>query len=57
MTYRILKLTEEAIENGIDLAEAVYQGNVETVKEFNTYESCVDYFEAANYDKRVYGYG
>ena len=57
MNHSIFKLTDEAIDNGLGIAEAYYQGYFEIVKEFTDYESCAEYYKNGNYDKKIYGFG
>ena len=56
MTHRIFKMTEKAIENGMDWDEAIYNGEIETVKEFDTIEEALAYFEnELGADSETYG--
>ena len=45
MTNRIYKMTDTAWENGTDWDTAIYNGEIETVKEFDSLEEALDYFE------------
>ena len=42
---RVYTMTKTAWENGMDWDEAIYNGEIETVKEFNTIEEALAYFE------------
>jgi hypothetical protein len=42
---RIYTMTKQAWENGTDWDTAIYNGNIETVKEFDSYSDAVEYFE------------
>ena len=42
---RVYTMTNEAWENGTDWDEAIYNGEIETVKEFDTIEEALAYFE------------
>lgn len=57
MTNRIYKLTQKAIENEMDWDEAIYDGEIETVEEFEDYEEAVKAFEDGGYDPDLYGVG
>lgn len=50
---RIYKLTEKAIENEMTWDEAIYNGEIETVKEFDTLEEALK--EYGEYDEDLYG--
>lgn len=53
---RIYRMTENAIENNMDWDTAIYNGEIETVKEFDSVEEAVDYFEnELGGDADVYG--
>ena len=55
MTHRVFKVTDKAIENGMDWDEAIYNGEIETVEEFDSYEEAVKAFEDRYNDDQVYG--
>ena len=55
MTPRIFKATAKAIENNMDWDEAIYNGEIETVEEFDSYEEAVKAFEDRYNDDQVYG--
>ena len=55
MTHRIFKMTEKAIENGMDWDEAIYNGEIETVEEFDSYEEALKGYEDRYNDEQVYG--
>ena len=55
MTNRIFTLTEKAIENNMDWDEAIYNGEIETVEEFDSYEEAVKAYEDRYNDDQVYG--
>ena len=42
---RVYTMTNEAWENGTDWDTAIYNGEIETVKEFDTTEEALAYFE------------
>lgn len=42
---RIYTMTKQAWENGADWDTAIYNGDIETVKEFDSYSDAVEYFE------------
>lgn len=42
---RVYTMTKAAYESGMDWDEAIYNGEIETVKEFDTIEEALDYFE------------
>lgn len=41
---RVYKMTDEAWNEGIDWDEAIYNGQIETVKEFDTLEEALEYW-------------
>lgn len=45
MEHRIYKLTEKAIAGEMTWETAIYNGEIETVKEFETLEESLEYFE------------
>lgn len=45
MENRIYKLTAKATENEMSWDEAIFNGEIETVKEFETLEEALEYFE------------
>lgn len=55
MTNRIFTLTEKAIENNMDWDEAIYNGEIETVEEFDSYEEAVAAWEERYPDDQLYG--
>ena len=55
MTSRIFKITEKTIENNMDWDEAIYNGEIETVEEFDSYEEAVAAYEDRYNDDQVYG--
>ncbi|MBQ9542660.1 MAG: hypothetical protein IJJ76_12260 [Ruminococcus sp.] len=53
---RIYRMTENAIENKMDWDTAIYNGEIETVKEFDSVEEAVSYFEnELGGDAEMYG--
>lgn len=53
---RIYRMTENAIENKMDWDTAIYNDEIETVKEFDSMEEAVNYFEnELGGDADVYG--
>lgn len=57
MKHRIFKLSQNAIENCLDWDTAIEQGELVTIKEFDTYEEAVNEFEngETTYDPDLYG--
>lgn len=56
MAHRVYKMTNEAWENGTDWDTAIYNGEIETVEEFDSYEEAVNYFEnELGGDAEMYG--
>lgn len=45
MAHRIYKLTEKAIAEKMTWDKAIYSGEIETVKEFETLEDALECFE------------
>jgi hypothetical protein len=45
MKHRVYRMEEQAINWGLDWDEAIYCGAIETVKEFDTIEDAIAYFE------------
>lgn len=53
--HRIYKLTQKAIDEAMDWDAAIYQGEIETVKEFdNGADALIEYLEG-DYDGDLYG--
>ena len=53
---RVYTMTKTAWENGMDWDEAIYNGEIETVKEFDTIEEALAYFEnELGADSETYG--
>ena len=53
---RVYTMTNEAWENGTDWDTAIYNGEIETVKEFDTIEEALAYFEnELGGDTEIYG--
>lgn len=52
---RIFKLTEKAIETGMDWDKAIYEGEIETFKEFETLEEALSEYENGDYPEELYG--
>ena len=55
MKNRIFTLTEKAIENNMDWDEAIFNGEIETVEEFDSYEEAVAAWEERYPDDQLYG--
>lgn len=55
MTHRIFTLTEKAKELALDWDRAIYDEEIETVEEFETYEEAVAAFENRMLDPDLYG--
>lgn len=45
MTHRVYKMTNEAWENGMDWDTAIFNGEIETVKEFDTIGEAIEFYE------------
>ena len=45
MMHRVYKMTETAWNSGMDWDTAIYNGEIETVKDFDTIEEASEYFE------------
>lgn len=52
---RIFTLTKKAIEEGMNWDEAIYEGEIETVKEFETLEETLKEYENGDYPEELYG--
>lgn len=53
---RIYTMTKEARENGTDWDTAIYNGEIETVKEFDSMDEAITYFEnELGGDAEMYG--
>ena len=55
MEHRIFTLSFNAISEEMDWVDAICEGEIETVAEFDTYEEAVQAFEYGNYDPELYG--
>ena len=55
MTHRIYTMTETAKEARWDWDTILYNGAIETVEEFDSYEEAVEAFENGGYDDDFYG--
>ena len=42
---RVYRMTKEAWNNGLTWDEAIYNGQIETVEEFDSLEEALSYFE------------
>ena len=42
---RVYRMTKESWENGLTWDEAIYNGQIETVEEFDSLEEALSYFE------------
>lgn len=45
MAHRVYKMTNEAWEKGTDWDTAIFNGEIETVKEFDTIDEAVEFYE------------
>ena len=45
MAHKVYALTAKAIAENMTWDEAIYNGEIETVKEFETLEEALEYFE------------
>lgn len=45
MTHRVYKMTDKAWENGMDWDTAIFNGEIETVKEFDAIDEAVEFYE------------
>lgn len=53
---RIYTMAKEARENGTDWDSAIYNGDIETVKEFDSMDEAINYFEnELGGDAEMYG--
>lgn len=52
---RIYELTDEAKKQGMDWDEAIYNGEIQTVKEFETQEEAIQAYEEDYNDMDLYG--
>lgn len=56
MTNRVYKMTENAWEKGMDWDTAIYNGEIETVEEFDSLEEALEYFDnELGGDSEMYG--
>lgn len=55
MTHRIFTLSERAKAECMDWDTAIYENELETVEEFDSYEEAVKAVENGNYDTDFYG--
>ena len=55
MEHRIFTLSFNAITEEMDWVDAICEGEIETVAEFDTYAEAVQAFEDSNYDPELYG--
>lgn len=55
MTHRVYTMTEEAKAAGLDWDEAISNGEIETVEEFDSYEEAVAAFDDRYIDSDIYG--
>jgi len=55
MEHRIFTLSFNAITEEMDWVDAICEGEIETVAEFDTYAEAVQAFENGNYDPDFYG--
>lgn len=55
MAHRIFKVTDKAIENNMDWDEAIENGEIETVEEFDSYDEAVKAYEDRYNDDQIYG--
>lgn len=55
MKHRIFTLSFNAIAEEMDWVDAICEGEIGTVEEFDTYEEAVQAFENGNYDPDFYG--
>ena len=53
--HRIFVLSENAQIYGMEWDEAILTGELETVKEFESYAEAVAAFESGNYNPEIYG--
>lgn len=52
---RIYELTDETKKQGMDWDEAIYNGEIQTVKEFETQEEAIQAYEEDYNDMDLYG--
>lgn len=53
--HRIYELTDEAKKQGMDWDEAIYNGEIQTVEEFETKEEALQAYEEEYNDPDLYG--
>ena len=53
--YRIYELTDEAKKQGMNWDEAIYNGEIQTVEEFETKEEALQAYEEEYNDPDLYG--
>lgn len=53
--HRIYELTDEAKKQGMDWDEAIYNGEIQTVEEFETKEEALQAYEEDYNDPDLYG--
>ena len=56
MKHRIFTLSQHALDEDMRREEAIYQGEIETVKEFDDFDETEEYFEEGGFDTDYYGY-
>ena len=55
MSHRIYELTEEAKNKRMDWDEAIYNGEIQTIKEFETFEDALKAYDEEYCDPDLYG--
>lgn len=55
MANRIYRLTDRALSECMDWDTAIYNGEIETVAEYDSYQDAVTAFNDGNYDCDLYG--
>lgn len=53
--HRIFGLTEKALKEEMDWDKAIYEGEIETVKEFETLEEALEEYKNGDYDQDLFG--
>lgn len=53
--YRVFELTDKAKKQGMDWDEAIYNGEIQTVEEFETKEEALQACEERYQDPDLYG--
>jgi hypothetical protein len=55
MAHRVYELTDEAKKQGMNWDEAIYNGEIQTVEEFETLDEALEAYENEYCDPDLYG--